>query len=91
MRFVPPASPAAGLFVVIRTRRDRTGFDCFLEHEHEAAVATLWRALAGAGRDVGLGKSGRLTTEAKLSSEKASQENKILMKILQNSSPNPED
>jgi len=30
------------------------------DDEHEAAVATLWRALAGVGRDVGLAKSGRL-------------------------------
>ena len=30
------------------------------EHEHDAAVATLWRALArGVGRDVGFAKSGR--------------------------------
>jgi len=29
------------------------------EHEHDDAVATLWRALARAGRDVGLAKSGR--------------------------------
>jgi len=38
------------------------------DDEHEAAVATLWRALAGAGRDVGLrrAQSSRLAKSGRL-------------------------